>query len=101
MGRLLGSSVCGLAFTFLTHTRFSVVRTSEGCYTITFNTPFAGPPSITAIVDYAGGYSTSTEISTNGVTSSSVNLVMSTNYYECGSCNPLDSPFHFIAIGPR
>lgn len=63
----------------------------SGQYTITFNTPFSGPPTVTATADLDGRV-----ISTVGVTSTTANFQVSV----VGGGHT-DAAFHVIAIGPR
>jgi|GEM_PF-5937265 len=64
----------------------------SGFYTITFNTPFSGPPTVTATADLDGRV-----ISTVGVTASAANFQISI----AGTGAHTDAAFHVIAIGPR
>jgi hypothetical protein len=72
---------------------FQVSHPSTGLYIITFNTPFAGGPAVTATSDFAFSPSWA---NIDGATSNTVNIKISDE-----SGNPLDFAFHFIAIGPR
>jgi hypothetical protein len=73
-------------------------------FTINFNTPFAGTPTVTATLVDDNAVYTATEIfvSQYGAppSSSSVTLFMRTRY-GCDECTPARAAFHFIAIGPR
>lgn len=77
---------------------FAVVRTGTGGYDITFNTPFADKPTVTATVDYLS-YPQSGEavaMGAGGGTTSTQRIVIRFDNF-----TPLDSDFRFIAIGPR
>jgi hypothetical protein len=66
---------------------------APGSYSITFDTPFAGPPTVTVTVEFFEYFIFGM---TDGVTSSSAVIA---------TCklngNTYSSDFHFIAIGPR
>lgn len=72
---------------------FTVTNPSAGYYTITFTTPFASPPTVTAISELTSFRS---YIQTDGASAAAVNLTI----FSSTGTNPADA-FHFIAIGPR
>jgi hypothetical protein len=77
---------------------FQVSHTSTGSYTITFDTPFADLPTITATTDYYSYADTdsATALGSSGGTTSTQTLTVR---FPGGT--PLDADFRFIAIGPR
>lgn len=76
---------------------FTVSHGTEGQYTITFATPFTGPPAFTATANDFGLGDTQV-VSTVGVTSTTVGVFTKTAGITGGTT---DMTFHFIAIGPR
>jgi len=85
--------VVGATGNIIVGSGFTVTKgaTNSGQYTVTFNTPFSGPPAVTATAEL--GAST-----TAGVTSSSANFQI---YGLNDGVFATDRAFHFIAIGPR
>jgi hypothetical protein len=83
----------------ITGSGFTVRHDSAGNYLITFNTPFAGPPSVTGTVEWDPGASPTGNVGivTDGVTSANARLL--TREHNINDWR--DMPFHFIAIGPR
>jgi hypothetical protein len=75
---------------------FSAVRNSEGQYTITFTTPFAGTPTTVATPQYLV-QSDFNVAWIDPVSSSAVNVII----INVNSGNVADGTFHFIATGPR
>jgi hypothetical protein len=77
---------------------FTVSHLEPGHYTITFNTPFAGLPSVTATVHrlIVGEAPVAVE---EGTTTSFTKINI-TRYSATGDPS-MDRTFHFIAIGPR
>jgi hypothetical protein len=75
---------------------FTVSKDSIGSYTITFNTPFSGSPSVTATVaDSFASFPV-----TAGVFNTHANLeIVFPNSRTTGQLS--DKPFHFIAVGPQ
>ena len=79
---------------------FTVTKPAEGNFKIVFNTPFAGPPAVTATAEYSCPILNCTAHSlaeTNGVTSTFALILI----LDAENDNPRDYAFHFIAIGPR
>jgi hypothetical protein len=75
---------------------FTVARLEEAKYQITFNTPFAGIPSVTATTDRLAE-TPSMGIYKDGITTSSVILVT----FRINTGDFRDWSFDFIAVGPR
>lgn len=88
--------VVSAAGNIIVGTGFTVAHPEEGYYTITFTTPFSGPPTITATVQKEQFLFAVTD----GVLSTHANLqlVVPTTGI---AARAGDAPFHFIAIGPR
>jgi hypothetical protein len=80
----------------LAGTGFSVIRTAEGEYTITFSTPFAGTPIMTASPEYV--VQQDFNLAWIDAIGSSQMRVILVNFTGTG---PDDGAFHFIATGPR
>jgi hypothetical protein len=75
---------------------FTVSKTNIGSYTITFNTPFSGPPSVTATVADSYGHFPVTA----GVLNT--HAILEIGFPNSGNTAQLhDWPFHFLAVGPR
>ena len=74
---------------------FTVSKGSAGYYTITFNTPFAGAPTVTATVEYNAA--AGVDVMTDGVTANSAVFAVWVPAQQIF----FDQAFHFIAIGPR
>jgi hypothetical protein len=80
--------------TILEGAGFSVIRNSAGNYTIVFNTAFADAPTVVSTPELrSGGFTTYTDSSNAGQTHVILSLL--------NGEGRADSPFHFIAIGPR
>ena len=77
---------------------FTSSRSEEGNYTLTWNTPFASRPSVTAtaLQDLFGNDRIASGWELNGNLTTLVNIVVRDL-----SGNPVNSDFNFIAIGPR
>jgi hypothetical protein len=73
---------------------FQVTRNGTGNYTITFNTPFAGPPAVTATTNVINR---SALVELTGATGNGFSL--DSYLFETGEI--FDAVIHFIAIGPR
>lgn len=75
----------------------AVSNPGQGHYTITFNTPFAGSPTVTATAEHQGA-DTEKVVMTDGVTSANAMLATRSIIFGGGFVN---MTFHFIAVGPR
>ena len=79
---------------------FQVTRLGSGFYDITFNTPFAGAPTVTATTQFSNSKDVTILLGSAGVTASAFTFVI--RDIDAGFTDPyVDAPFHFIAIGPR
>ncbi|MCA1850363.1 MAG: hypothetical protein LC672_04805, partial [Acidobacteria bacterium] len=80
---------------------FTVTKPAKGNFRITFNTPFSGPPAVTATAEQSiicgEGVCRHSLAETNGVTSTSA-LILT---LDPENDVPLDTALHFIVIGPR
>jgi hypothetical protein len=74
---------------------FQVSHTLTGVYIITFDTPFAGPPAVTAT---PGVNDDVIDILTYGVTTSTISFGL---YVDSFGHISHSGAFHFIVIGPR
>jgi hypothetical protein len=79
---------------------FTVSHPAIGQYTITFTTPFVGPPAVTATADNGGVIDQYTIVSTAGVTGSFANFRTFGGHVTTGPVAGSEA-FHFIAIGQR
>jgi len=77
---------------------FTVFRAAHGDYGITFTTPFADTPVVTASHDLNGGSFPVLAV-VDEVAAGSANVVL--RYMDGVTPFPFDGKFHFIAIGPR
>jgi len=77
---------------------FTVTRPSQARYLITFATPFAVAPTVTATSLSVPSLQIPTFMTTISATATSVELRLT---YGNSSNLPQDNPFDFIAIGPR
>ncbi len=75
---------------------FDVANPEVGRYIITFTTPFPTPPSVTAMVHFNFETSDAQFIVPVGITGNTCDLRTFDNTLAFG-----DTPFHFIAVGPR
>jgi len=75
---------------------FTVAHPDNATYIISFNTPFAGNPSVTT-APVRGTFSAQNFIMINGVSSAAVTI----NIFNAPLNEFVDADFHFIAIGPR
>lgn len=94
-GEVAGNGII-IAGTGFTATRGPFV----GTYTITFTTPFAGRPTVTATADLQNSTASAVMVidgTSGGVTTSTVRLLAR----QIDANALIDSRFHFIAIGPR
>lgn len=74
---------------------FQVSHPLDGHYTITFDPPFSGLPTVTV----TGEFETHNALAqTDGVTTDFANILIRLAHV---SNEPFDAPFHFTAIGPR
>jgi hypothetical protein len=84
---------------------FAVTQLSKGDYLITFNTPFASTPSVTATVDDETDSLVIIDFYVAGIfapNASSVRVRVRQHSDAQGICNCVDNQrFQFIAIGPR
>ena len=80
----------------ITGAGFTVSHSANGQYSISFNTAFAGAPSVTATCDSDGG-AINCFAQTEGVTASSAGIRV--RLTSTGA--DFNAIFHFIAIGPR
>ena len=84
--------------TILRGSGFTVIRTTIGDYQIVFSNPFSGPPVLTVSQERTGTFPFF--VQADEVTASSAKVfvqVVAANF----TFPRIDSPFHFIAIGPR
>jgi len=81
----------------ITGSGFQVTHPSTGHFTITFNTPFASTPTMTATVDWTSSLQVPAFAMIQGSSGDSVNVVVVLSE----SATYTDRPFHFIAVGPR
>lgn len=88
---------CAATPTILYGSGFSVVREDCGLYRITFDTPFGGPPSVTATGIYSVG-GCGPIVTANQFSSGGVSIQVSCSSSSVGTAV---WPFSFIAIGPR
>ena len=97
--RIIGGSVSATG-AIQSGAGYSVVQAGPGDYTINFNTPFPGTPTVTAAAEFSSGISNPgcsampDNISTTGA--SVVITAVSGN-----STILVSSGFHFLAAGPR
>ena len=76
---------------------FTISRTAPGVYLITFSTPFANTPTITASARYLAGYAAGVAMP-NNVTSATAEVVI--QFPSVGD-DVGNRAFFFMAIGPR
>jgi hypothetical protein len=80
-------------------TGFQVSHAATGHYVITFDTPFTGPPSVTATSALPGETVSATVIAVQ--TANAANFTVRQYCHNLNICGDADGYFHFIAIGPR
>jgi hypothetical protein len=78
---------------------FTVSHPGTGDYLITFTTPFAATPTVTASLEYVAASSLPRTARPNAVSAGSANIVITLHIEFDVSFE--DEAFHFIAVGPR
>lgn len=73
---------------------FGVVRWSEGRYTVLFNPPFTGKPTLTASIEFMLSESTAWDVRLRSSDADSA------EFWTLGD-GFTDGQFHFVAVGPR
>jgi hypothetical protein len=76
---------------------FTVSHLMTGWYRVTFNSPFAGLPTVTAVVDNSTSGGKRAALISQVTTNSFLLVTFKTNDADTVP----DEKFHFIAIGPR
>ncbi len=80
---------------------FTSSRSDVGDYLITFTTPFAGTPTVTASLEFEASTGTAPALPITDAVSTGSAKILLRYLSSSGTVNGINKPFHFIAVGPR